>query len=243
MKGIKLVVFDMGNTLLDFHGGKSSDDEKDLIGLKRLSEYIKKKYNIHITSEMLKISFLDKWYNDFPIRESELVELNVSEYLKSALLDYDILIDEDSSLEFMKIFYSPYKEEIVVNTKALELLKEIKIKNISIGVISNCILQDEIYIDIFKEAGLDKYIDEYIFSYSNKHRKPKAILFNKMIEKFNVHPEEVVVIGDNLKADIKPANELGFKAIWYNPKKKNIVIDVNFDMEIGDFSEIMAIFN
>lgn len=243
MNDIKLVIFDMGNTLLDFHGGKSSDDEKDLIGLKRLSGYINKNYNSYSTSEILKLEFLDKWYEDFYIRESELVELDVTEYLNKALSNYNIFIDEEKSLELMKVFYSPYKEEVIVNNNALELLKAIKRKNINIGVISNCILQDEIYIDIFRENGLDEYIDNYVFSYSNKHRKPKAILFNKMVDKFNVQAGEVLVIGDNLKADIKPANELGFKAIWYNQKKKNLDIDVNFCMEIGNFNEIISIFN
>lgn len=36
----KLVVFDMGNTLLDFHAGKHSDEEKDMIGCKNILKRI-----------------------------------------------------------------------------------------------------------------------------------------------------------------------------------------------------------
>lgn len=41
MNKIKVVFFDMGNTLLHFHTGKS-DDEKDIEGLKILTQYLNK---------------------------------------------------------------------------------------------------------------------------------------------------------------------------------------------------------
>ncbi len=42
-KKIEVFLFDMGNTLLDFHKGKT-DKEKDYLGIERLRDYIQYKF-------------------------------------------------------------------------------------------------------------------------------------------------------------------------------------------------------
>ena len=57
MSDIKVVFFDMGNTLLDFHRVKS-DYEKDMQGLIYLTEYLNK-FNANITLYDVKNIFLN----------------------------------------------------------------------------------------------------------------------------------------------------------------------------------------
>jgi len=235
----KVILVDMGNTLLDFHSGIHTDDEKDLLGLTKISSYLFKNFQLTISVEELKYNFLDKWYSDFYIREKDLIELDVRKYLNSALKSKSIELSEIDCEKVMKEFYSYYKDEVIVANNTLEFLKYLKRMNKQVGIISNCILYDSIYIDIFKSVNLDRYIDEYFFSYKIYHRKPSKEIYQSALDKFKVLPEETIMIGDSLKADIIGAKKIGIDTVWYNKSNKKNVDNVEFDLEISDFMELI----
>lgn len=56
MDKVKVIFFDMGNTLLHFHCAKT-DEEKDMKGLIHLTEYLNK-LNTEITFKDIKENFL-----------------------------------------------------------------------------------------------------------------------------------------------------------------------------------------
>lgn len=47
LKGKKLIIFDMGNTLLHFHSGKNTDEEKDVMGL-RMVKYLQSNLKVEL---------------------------------------------------------------------------------------------------------------------------------------------------------------------------------------------------
>ena len=238
----KLVIFDMGNTLLHFHKGIFSDDEKDLIGLTLLSSYLEKKNQIKISIPQLKIEFLDKWYDDFYLRKEKLIELNFNKYLKDVIELNGFNDSEVNYFECMETFYSQYIEDAVSSKGSLDVLKYLKGKDYTIKVISNCILQDEIYKDVFKKHNLDEFIDEYIFSYSRKIRKPNSLLFKEAIRDYRGDIKDIIMVGDSLEADINPAQTLGFKGVWLTNGKKNTT-DIIPWATIDKFSEIYKLIN
>ena len=69
--------------------------------------------------------------------------------------------------------------------------------------------------------GLSKIIEnlfddlffKIIISEEESLRKPDIRFFEKAIKNLNVKPNEIIYIGDSVKLDIKPAIELGIKAI------------------------------
>lgn len=233
----KLVIFDMGNTLLHFHKGIFSDDEKDLIGLTCLSSYLEKRYQIKVSISQLKTEFLDKWYGDFYLRKEKLIELDFNKYLKDVIVLNGF---EDSNINYfkcMEIFYSQYIEDSVSSKGALEVLKYLKVKGYTIKIISNCILHDDIYKNVFKKHNLDMFIDEYIFSYSRKIRKPNPLLFKEAIRDYKGDIKDVIMVGDSLEADINSAQRIGFKVIWLTNGKANTT-DIIPWKTIDEFPEI-----
>ena len=85
-------------------------------------------------------------------------------------------------------------------------------------------------LEDFKEAGLDP---TYFNKYFEMERKGKRFYklpkdFIPILKYYNLNPEELLVIGDKIQRDIKPAQNLGCKAILvpeYYIKEGN-----NFDM-------------
>lgn len=235
----KLVIFDMGNTLLNFHAGIHSDDEKDLLGLGYMSAYLLSEFAVNISPQTLETNFLKPWLEDFYIREQGL-ELDVTHYLEPILSQNKIRLTEKNYVDLMSEFYKTYREEVVVSENAKEILKSLHKKGVKIAVASNCILFDEIYESIFREQGLSEYIDKFVFSYSRGIRKPDRRLFEEIIAYFNFEPSEIIMVGDSLKADIVPAKALGMKTIWLN--KKNQSSENEFaDVEIKAFEDLMLL--
>ncbi len=74
--------------------------------------------------------------------------------------------------------------------------------------------------EVIERFGLKKYFDEIILSGSVGLAKPDPRIFELVLEKMNVKPEQVLMVGDNLNTDIIPARNLGMKGILVDTKKK-----------------------
>jgi len=238
MKNIKLVIFDMGNTVLNFHSGCHTDDEKDLMGLEHMKNYIFEKTGKIIDITRIKMDFLDKWYSDF-YKRKELIELDVREYLNSFLKKNEIELEFEQHFELMREFYKEYSNEVVMAPKLMDILKKLENEKIKVVIASNCILFDEIYIEIFRNLDIEKYIDKFVFSYSRKIRKPDSRIFIEIMGNYDFEPNEIIMVGDSFNADIEPAIKLGMKTIWFN--RKNEINDYKVDFEIFNFEEVEKI--
>ncbi|MDI3546986.1 MAG: putative hydrolase of the superfamily [Halanaerobiales bacterium] len=96
-----------------------------------------------------------------------------------------------------------------------------------------------------KELGLNKLIEEIIVTddYGVDRRKPSSFAYLKLLERFNVNPEEAVYIGDNPEKDFITARRLGMKTIRIIREKgmyidKRLSPEYEADYEINFFSEL-----
>lgn len=70
------------------------------------------------------------------------------------------------------------------------------------------------------KSGLQHYFDVVVVSDEIGHAKPHAAFFDyAFAEMRHSRREEVLMIGDNLNADIKGAAEYGLDTCWYNPQQ------------------------
>ena len=65
-------------------------------------------------------------------------------------------------------------------------------------------------------SGLEKYFGQIIISGDLNTRKPDPVIFNTALDKLGIAPDETIMIGDNLKSDIKGAAGAGIKSMWIN---------------------------
>lgn len=236
MDGIKVIFFDMGNTLLHFHYGKS-DDEKDMQGLIYLTKYLNK-FNPDITCDEVKNNFYETWMEGIKDRSTKLIEYPIEGFLNDFLVKYHINLNLNESIEAINLFYTEYRENVYFENNIYSTLKAIKDKGYRIGVISNTCYYDEVMKECFKKAGIYDLIDNFTFSYSLRICKPNIEIFKTAIETMKITPVESAMVGDNLKSDIKPALDLGMKTIWLNQKNKKISSEITPNIEISYISEL-----
>lgn len=101
------------------------------------------------------------------------------------------------------------------NSEIIPMLQSLKKQGVSIGLISNCYLEEATRI---RESELFPYFDAVFFSNEQGICKPEKEIYNRCMEALSVQPEECLYVGDGGSRELEKAQELGMKAVqatWY----------------------------
>lgn len=232
-----IVFFDMGNTLLHFHCGKP-DAEKGAEGISHLTDYLKQ-YNAKITPEEVQTGFFHVWLKGISARRTLHVEYPVEDYLNRFLAKYGVQLDLNQCIEAMDRFYTGYRNEVWHEKGLSQTLSELRNRGYRLGVISNSRLYDEVMINCFAKAGLRHCIESFTFSYYLRVAKPRLETFLTAKAKMPGSAKRVIMVGDSLQSDIKPAQELGWTGIWFNRDGKPNDTNIDPCLEIRTLQELL----
>ncbi len=67
---------------------------------------------------------------------------------------------------------------------------------------------------VLGEAGLRPALDAVVISEQVGIRKPRAEIFQAVLDELGIAPEDAVHVGDNLVADVDGAARLGMRTVW-----------------------------
>ena len=109
-----------------------------------------------------------------------------------------------------KFFAKPYPD----TKNTLEKLKE-KYKLILVSN-TDCFSVKE----VSEKYGLDGYFDKIFFSYEVGKLKTHPDFFKNVLKKLKLKKEEVIMVGDSLQSDMKPAEEAGIRSILVDRRGK-----------------------
>lgn len=81
---------------------------------------------------------------------------------------------------------------------AVDVLRTLRERGIPVGVVSNIGWDLR---PVFREHGLDAYVDTYVLSYEHGIQKPDPRLFATAIEALGADPRRTLMVGDDRRAD------------------------------------------
>jgi len=81
---------------------------------------------------------------------------------------------------------------------AVEVLSALRERGIGVGVVSNIGWDLR---PVFREHGLDRYVDAYVLSYEHGVQKPDPRLFATACARLGADPRDVLMVGDDRRAD------------------------------------------
>ncbi|KUN88962.1 hydrolase [Streptomyces bungoensis] len=87
--------------------------------------------------------------------------------------------------------WSPYPD-------AAQVLRTLRERGIGVGVVSNIGWDLR---PVFREHGLDEFVDAYVLSYEHGVQKPDPRLFSVACAELDVDPRRVLMVGDSRPAD------------------------------------------
>ena len=200
---IKNIIFDIGNVILQF-------DIKEVIPnfTKKESEKQFIINNIINSPEWLQYSLID---TGFISREQAI----------------EIVEDRTNHIndELIEKFWYRYNDYSFINDNVIDIKKELKEKDYKIYLLSN--INSHTYNHI-KDNKLFNLVDGYVFSYIEHQVKPYVGIYNTLLERYKLIPQECLFIDDNIK-NIKTANELGIQG-------KKVIPD-NFESVVQTLKE------
>lgn len=227
---IKAIGFDIGQTIIQYN---KPLNWKSLY--RPALEQVLFKCNIPITEDkILKgIDVLSKYNTRINYREYEISsDIIFTDILDSWDVDVNVIDNAKSA------FYLFFQQEAHLFEDVIELLTQLKLKGIKIGILTDVAYgMDNIY-SLNDIKSISEYIDVALTSVDVGYRKPNEKGFKLLLERLNVTPEEMIFVGDEEK-DISGANNVGIWSVLIN--RDNILKDYSQHYTIGNLLELLNI--
>jgi putative hydrolase of the HAD superfamily len=131
------------------------------------------------------------------------------EYATMILQGAGIEISRDTALQLLAKIRQ-HKWELKVYDDTLSTLKELKNRDLTIGLVSNVVQNME---STYTSLGLQPYLDFKVTSSEVGYDKPSPEIFMAALDKAKVKPEESIFVGDQYHLDIVGARGVGMKAL------------------------------
>lgn len=209
---IKAVVFDLDNTLYDY-------DACNIMAEKNLFKTIASEFSIteddakHLLKNA-KLNIKNQLGDEVAASHNRLLYMqNICEQVGRNPLKY--------AMRFYDVYWNTLLDNMMLFDYVQPVLNELKVKNIRIGVLTD--LTAHIQYKKLEKLGLCDKIDYLVTSEEAGAEKPSEKMFNLMIKKLGVNPEETLMVGDSEKKDIAGAETVGMKTIVF--KKENKMIE------------------
>ena len=205
MQKYDYLLFDADNTLFDFHASEAWALEQAIIGL-----------GIHFIPTHVEIyrevnHLCWRQYEDGILPKKDLRGKRFEWFFEKLGLKPDIDRVATDYLSFLS-------QSCILIPGAEDLLQEVS-KNHALVLVTNGL--KEVQRPRLRQSSIEHYFETIVVSDEIGHAKPDAAFFDYTFDKIN-HPDKskVLMIGDNINADIRGGLQYGLDSCWYNPNQK-----------------------
>lgn len=180
-----------------------------------LAEHLRTQ-GMEINRNTFPIEFRKKLDNYFKQRESDLLETTYTSVLRELLMNkgYDD-ISSDVLRAALDALFSVTQSNWTLEEDAIPTLQKLRGMGYSLGIISNAGDDTDVQ-QLARGFGITEYFDFILTSAACSYRKPHPRIFELALSNWYCPPSEAVMVGDNLDADIRGAQEAGIYGIWIN---------------------------
>ncbi|ARU49518.1 HAD family hydrolase [Sulfurospirillum diekertiae] len=140
--------------------------------------------------------------------------------------------------KFYNVYWDTFLDSIELYSGVFEFFEDVSPKYTICFVtdLTACIQYRKI-----EKFGLSKYVSHIVTSEEAGREKPHPYMFLSALNKLNMNPNQVCMIGDSYQKDIIGASSLGIQSIWLNSKSKQENYNKKFVTEIKEFKEILGL--
>jgi len=124
---------------------------------------------------------------------------------------------------------------------ALDVLDAIRRAGLKIGANTNRPCTSEMFLRDAEAFGYARYLDAAVCSGDTGYLKPHPSTFELILERLGLRPQEAVMVGDTLAADIEAAKALGMRTIWKLNGRHDLPESPHADYAVHDLNEILTL--
>ncbi len=215
---IKGILFDLGDTLLDF--GKV--DIPTLFELAAASAYA---YLDELGANLPSFAAYHRrqyravrWH----VLKSRLTgrEFDALELIRRFARRLGVTLDREQALELAWLWYKPLGDGATVEDGALDLLAGFHEAGLRLGVVSNTFIPGETLDRHLAMVGMLELLPVRIYSCNVRYRKPHRRIFEAALVEAGLEAGQTLFVGDSLRADIFGANRAGMISVLKDPEQR-----------------------
>lgn len=227
---IRVVLFDVDNTLLDFHKCAQESMKRGFAD-----------WGIPFTDETYSVyqSINNPLWRQI---EDGIITLEDLKRIRWVKVFEALGVDADG-VEFETLFRSYLKEASQPVEGAYEVLEYLYPKYRLYSATNGPYLQQLHRLEI---AGMSKYMSGNFISEDIGYPKPTKEYFTVCLEELqkqmsDISKEEILIVGDSLTADMKGGVEFGIRTCWYNHNKEEHKTDIEADYVVDHLIDLKEI--
>ena len=239
---IEGALFDLGSTLVRFTGDWQLVFED---GIHEMTLALTQN-GLDLDTHAFHDAFVETWKRVVKQRDEDHIERPFTDLLHQVLegLGHRKLpsaLIEQAVIQMFKVseyFWLPMP-------KVHDILEELGAAGLRMGIVSNASNAANVH-RLVDNAELRPYFDPIVISADQGVRKPDPRIFDPALQAWGLQPQQMVMTGDNLAADILGARQLGMFSIWLTaeantPENKVLKDKVTPDAVADRFDEIPEI--
>ncbi|HEX2980545.1 MAG TPA: HAD family hydrolase [Anaerolineaceae bacterium] len=205
-----VVLFDLGSTLIYFDAVWSEMFPRanaDLINALHAA-------GIMVKADAFASAFNQGLDNYRQERDNEFIEHSTLYVLRKLLEEHGYPnVPEEILRNPLKAMYAVSQAAWRIEDDTHATLRALRQQGYRLGLISNAADDADIQT-LVDNHGLRPYFEIILSSAAVGWRKPHPRIFALALEHFGVKPQQAVMVGDTLGADILGANNLGMGSVW-----------------------------
>jgi len=181
-----------------------------------------------VFNKMCEDSLIESMQDKFP---------SLSYYFEAIGSNFDL--DEGDIALLEKVFA---EHEIgTVPEPYVQLLKKMH-KTHRLGIISDIWCGSEIFFRYFDNLGIMNLFEHIVFSSDIGAVKPSQVIFQDMINRFDISPSKMVYVGDSIDRDVAGAKKAGLSAVWIKSGEiRPEASQYEPDLVINDLRELFSV--
>jgi len=239
MARVKAILFDLGDTLLDF-------GPVDTLGLFARGARLAYRYLQRLGKPLpafrayhrAQLRAIRWHYVKSRLTRREFNSLDVLRRLGRAMGHE---LTDEQVVELAWQWYVPLGRCVTVEEGLAELLAGLRDEGIRLAVVSNTFVPGQVLDRHLGRLGLLELLPTRIYSCDVGWRKPTPAIFRLALERVGAPAEEAIFVGDSLAADVRGAARVGMTAVLKDPTGARRRWRVRPDHRITSLGELRPI--
>jgi HAD superfamily hydrolase (TIGR01549 family) len=210
-KKIKAVLFDLGETLLNF--GKFNTTRVFQQGARLSYDFLKScgqpvgSFNYYCWRNLIALR-IRHWLSNITGKDFNALLL-----LRGIGTKRGIRLDRQQWRHFAWLWYEPLRKVAKTESNITETLTKLKESGIKLGIVSNTFVHSSSLEKHLEQLGILDFFTVRLYSYEFDFRKPDARIFKTAAERIGEILENIMFVGDQINKDVKAAARIGMQAV------------------------------
>ena len=207
---LEAVLFDWGDTLMDFQFDEELMDRAFRAGLAALGRE-------GLPADDIRAHFRERFEPLFWV-PGTLEEIEYPGMIRDALAHFGIELSDEELARFLEAEHAAWQPARVLGSTTHALLDALREDGLKLGLVSNAFDPGWLLRRDLEQMGIEQRIDVAVFSSEVGKRKPHPEIFERALAALEAAPERTLFVGDRLYEDVRGAGELGMttvQALWF----------------------------